>query len=78
MRARRTLWTPDAAAHASGEIAGASAAEGVARVYPRMPVAAGDRVSFEVDFAQVHFFDGETGHAIEAADPSGAGRVGSG
>ena len=77
-RDRGGVWTPDAAANASGEIAGASAAVGVARVDPRVPVAAGDRVSFEVDFARLHFFDAETGHAIEAAGPPVAGAVGSG
>jgi hypothetical protein len=53
-----------------GEIAGAAAAEGVARVDPRVPVAAGDRVTFAVDVSRLRFFDAETGEAIGAADRS--------
>ena len=53
-------------AHASGEIAGASAAEGVARVDPRVPVAAGEQVALAVEADRLHFFDAETGDAIPA------------
>ena len=52
-------WTPDATAH--GEIVGASAAEGVARIDPRVPVATGDRVALVV---------AETGATIGATDQS--------
>jgi multiple sugar transport system ATP-binding protein len=69
IRNRAGAWTADAAAH--GEIAGASAAEGVARVDPRVPVAAGERVALAVDVRRLHFFDAETGDAIEATGRSG-------
>ena len=62
-------------AQASGDIAGASAAEGVARVDPRVPVAAGDRVALAVDVDRLHFFDAETGDAIGAAGRSGAAQL---
>jgi multiple sugar transport system ATP-binding protein len=61
-------WTPDATAH--GEIVGASAAEGVARIDPRVPVATGDRVALVVDVERIHFFDAETGATIGATDQS--------
>ena len=65
VRNRGGVWTADpAATQASGDIAGASAAEGVARVDPRVPVAAGDRVALAVDVRRLHFFDAETGDAI--------------
>jgi multiple sugar transport system ATP-binding protein len=65
VRNRGGAWTADdPAVHASGDIAGASAAEGIARVGPRVPVAAGDRVALAVDVARLHFFDAETGEAI--------------
>jgi hypothetical protein len=38
---------------------------GVARGAPRVPVAAEDRVALAVDVDRLHFFDGETGEAIE-------------
>ena len=64
VRNRGGAWTADAAAvQASGDIAGASAAEGVARVDPRVRVAAGDRVALAVDVGRLHFFDAETGDA---------------
>ena len=69
-RGRRTR-----SAQASGDIAGASAAEGVARVDPRVPVAAGDRVALAVDVDRLHFFDAETGDAIGAAGRSGAAQL---
>jgi len=62
VRNRAGVWTADATTH--GEIAGAVAAEGVARVDPRVPVAVGDRVSLAVDVGRVSFFDAETGDAI--------------
>jgi multiple sugar transport system ATP-binding protein len=55
---------------ASGDIAGASATEGVARVDPRVRVAEGDRLTLAVDVDRLHFFDPETGDAIQAADAS--------
>ena len=76
VRNRGGAWTADAAAaQASGGIAGASAAEGVARVDPRVPVAAGDRVALAVDVDRLHFFDGETGHAIGATGRPGAAQL---
>jgi multiple sugar transport system ATP-binding protein len=59
-------WAADATV--KGEIAGAVAAEGVARVDPRVPVVAGDRVTFAVDVGRMRFFDAETGDAIGATD----------
>ena len=67
VRDRGGAWTADpTVTHASGDIAGASAAEGVARVDPRVPVAAGERVALAVDVRRLHFFDAETGDAIGA------------
>ena len=67
VRDRGGAWTADpTVTEASGDIAGASAAEGVARVDPRVPVAAGDRVALAVDVGRLHFFDAETGDAIGA------------
>ena len=60
-----------AEATVSGEIAGAAAALGVARVDPRVPVAAGDRVTLAVDVSRLSFFDAETGDTIGAIDRSG-------
>jgi len=69
VRDRGGVWTADpTVTHASGDIAGASAAEGVARVDPRVPVAAGERVALAVDVRRLHFFDAETGDAIGAPD----------
>jgi multiple sugar transport system ATP-binding protein len=68
VRNRGGVWMPDEAAHASGEIAGASAAEGVARVDPYVRVGAGDRITLTVDVRRLHFFDVETGKAIAATD----------
>jgi multiple sugar transport system ATP-binding protein len=68
VRNRAGVWTADpAAVNASGDIAGASAAEGVARVDPRVAVASGERVTFAVDVDRLHFFDAESGNAIGAA-----------
>ena len=64
VRNRGGAWTADeAAVQASGDIAGASASEGVARVDPRVRVAAGDGVALAVDVGRLHFFDAETGDA---------------
>jgi ABC-type sugar transport system ATPase subunit len=64
VRNRGGAWTADAAAvQASGDIAGATAAEGVARVDPQVRVAAGDGVALAVDVGRLHFFDAETGVA---------------
>jgi multiple sugar transport system ATP-binding protein len=72
VRNRGGAWTADAAAaQASGDIAGASAAEGVARVDPRVRVSAGERIAFAVDVGRLHFFDAETGDAIGAAGRPG-------
>ena len=65
VRDRGGVWTADpTVTHASGDIAGASAAEGVARVDPRVPVAAGERIALAVDVRRLHFFDAETGEGI--------------
>ncbi len=70
VRNRGGAWTPDAAVQASGDIAGATAAEGVARVDPRVPVAPGDLVSLAVEVDRLHFFDAETGDSIGASGRS--------
>jgi multiple sugar transport system ATP-binding protein len=75
VRNRGGAWTPDAAVQASGDIAGASASEGVARVDPRVPVAPGDRVTFAVEVDRLHFFDAETGDAIGASGRSEVTRL---
>jgi hypothetical protein len=67
VRSRGGVWTADAA-EASGDITGAAAAEGVARVDPRVAVAAGDRVALAVDVQRLHFFEADTGSAIQAVD----------
>ena len=68
VRNRAGVWTADpAAVNASGDIAGASAAEGVARVDPRVAVGAGERVTFAVDVERLHFFDAESGNTIGTA-----------
>jgi multiple sugar transport system ATP-binding protein len=67
VRNRGGAWMPDAAVQASGAIAGAAAAEGVARLDPRVRVAPGDRVTLAVEVDRLHFFDAETGDAIGAS-----------
>jgi multiple sugar transport system ATP-binding protein len=62
------VFTADATA--SGDIAGAAATEGVARVDPRVRIADGDRLTLAVDVDRLHFFDVETGDAIQATDSS--------
>jgi multiple sugar transport system ATP-binding protein len=58
------VFTADA--NASGDIAGAAASEGVARVDPRVRVSDGDRLTLAVDVDRLHFFDAETGEVIRA------------
>jgi multiple sugar transport system ATP-binding protein len=70
VRNRGGVFAADAVAQASGEIAGVSATEGVARVDPRVRIGVGDRVALAVDVGRLHFFDIETGEAIQAADVS--------
>ena len=64
VRNRGGVFAADAAADASGDIAGASATEGVARVDPRVRIAVGDLVTLAVDVDRLLFFDAETGEAI--------------
>ena len=66
VRNRGGVFTADA--EASGEIAGASATEGIARVDPRVTVSVGDQVGLAVDVERLHFFDRETGDAIRATE----------
>jgi multiple sugar transport system ATP-binding protein len=68
VRNRGGVFTADA--DASGDIAGAAATEGVARVDPRVRIADGDQLALAVDVDRLHFFDVETGEAIRAADTS--------
>ena len=61
--------TPVAPVGGSGEIAqegilADSVPDGVARLDPRAGVRAGNRVTFAVNVARLHFFDPDTGHAI--------------
>jgi multiple sugar transport system ATP-binding protein len=78
VRNRSGVFTADTATHASGEIAGATATESVARLDPRVRVAVGDRVALAVDVDRLHFFDAETDEAIGAdgASPDGSLRAG--
>ena len=69
VRNRAGAWTADSTVQ--GEIAGASAAEGVARVDPRVPVMAGDRITLAVDVGRMSFFDAATGDAIRANGSGG-------
>jgi multiple sugar transport system ATP-binding protein len=75
---RGGVWTADAAAAASGGIAGAAATEGVARVDPRVQVTVGDQLTLAVDLDRLHFFDADTGEAIRAVDASAVAPVGAG
>jgi multiple sugar transport system ATP-binding protein len=64
VRNRGGVFTADPGVqHASGDIAGASATEGVARLDPRVRVAVGDHLALAVDVDGLHFFDAETGDA---------------
>jgi multiple sugar transport system ATP-binding protein len=76
VRNRGGVFTADA--DVSGDIAGVAATEGIARIDPRVPVAVGDRLTLVVDVDRLHFFDGETGDAIRAADASPAVPLGAG
>jgi multiple sugar transport system ATP-binding protein len=70
VRNRGGVFTADVDAQTSGEIAGASATEGVARIDPRVQIAVGDQVTLAVRVDRLHFFDAESGEAIRAADDS--------
>ena len=70
VRNRGGVFTADVDAHTSGEIAGASATEGVARIDPRFQIAVGDQVTLAVDVDRLHFFDAESGDAIRAVGAS--------
>ncbi len=49
-------------------LAGAPAGKGVARVDPRLRVAAGERVALAVDVTRLHFFDPSTGRTVKQPD----------
>jgi multiple sugar transport system ATP-binding protein len=68
VRNRGGVFTADA--EAAGEIAGASASEGIARLDPRVPVNVGEQLALAVDVDRLHFFELETGAAIRAAGAS--------
>jgi multiple sugar transport system ATP-binding protein len=68
VRNRGGVFTADA--EAAGEIAGASASEGIARLDPRVPVNVGEQLALAVDVDRLHFFDLETGAAIRATGAS--------
>jgi multiple sugar transport system ATP-binding protein len=70
VRNRSGVFTADPGIHASGDIAGASATEGVARLDPRVGIAVGDRLDIAVDVDRLHVFDAETGETIGAAGDS--------
>src|SRR3954467_8908866 len=72
VRNRGGVFTADPDVDASGDITGAAATEGVARVDPRVRVAVGEPVTFVVDVDRLHFFDIETGDAIGTAADSRA------
>jgi multiple sugar transport system ATP-binding protein len=67
VRNRSGVFTADPGIHASGDIAGASATEGVARLDPRVAIAVGDRLDLAVDVDRLHVFDPETGETIGPA-----------
>jgi multiple sugar transport system ATP-binding protein len=67
VRNRSGVFTADPGIHASGDIAGASATEGVARLDPRVGIAVGERLDLAVDVDRLHVFDAETGETIGAA-----------
>jgi multiple sugar transport system ATP-binding protein len=76
VRNRSGVFTADAAIQASGDIAGASATEGVARLDPYVQIAVGDQLALAVNVDRLHFFDAETGDAIRAASPVVSSRAG--
>jgi multiple sugar transport system ATP-binding protein len=53
-----------AVGEAEGDLLAASAHNGVARLDPRAGIRSGQRVTFGVDPARLHFFDPDTGRAI--------------
>jgi multiple sugar transport system ATP-binding protein len=72
VRNRGGVFTADAAAQTSGNIAVAGATEGVARIDPQARIGVGDRVTLAVDVDRLHFFDAGSGDAIR---PVGASPV---
>lgn len=50
---------------ADGTISDVGGSAGVARVDPRARVAAGEQVTLAVDLEHLHFFDPETGAALD-------------
>jgi multiple sugar transport system ATP-binding protein len=52
------------AAAAAGTISDVGGATGIARVDPRVSIAAGERATFEVDLEHLHLFDPQTGTAL--------------
>jgi multiple sugar transport system ATP-binding protein len=65
VRNRGGVFTADPGVqHASGDIAGASATESVARIDPRVRISVGDRLALAVDVDRLHFFDAQTGDTI--------------
>jgi multiple sugar transport system ATP-binding protein len=52
------------AAPAAGTISDVGGATGIARVDPRVSIAAGERATFEVDLEHLHLFDPQTGTAL--------------
>jgi multiple sugar transport system ATP-binding protein len=62
VRNRGGVFTADE--ETSGDIAGAAATEGIARIDPRVAVTVGDQLTLAVDVDRLHFFDAETGDAI--------------
>jgi multiple sugar transport system ATP-binding protein len=76
VRNRSGVFTADPGVqHASGDIAGASATEGVARLDPRFVIAVGDQLALAVDVDRLHFFDAETGDTIGAPGASSVGSL---
>jgi multiple sugar transport system ATP-binding protein len=71
VRNRGGVFTADPGVqHVSGDIAGASATEGVARLDPGIRIAVGDHLALAVDVDRLHFFDAETGDTVGAAGAS--------
>jgi multiple sugar transport system ATP-binding protein len=56
--------TPAAGADIASGVLGSTAPNGVARVDARTPIRPGDRVTFTIDPARLHFFDPDTGAAL--------------
>ena len=69
VRDRTESWAPgDAPEDVAAGIAGAPIRTSVARLDPRVHVAAGERITFGVDVERLHFFDRESGAALAARD----------